>query len=91
VAWPPTMALTLRVARAAPAGTTGMRVTREASAGSSSVRTASSNAPMCSNAPTPRKGMLPWAMRPRSSTSNQYTPRCPMQTRSTLSGSGMIT
>ena len=35
--------------------------------------------------------MLPWPIRPRAVTSNQYTPRWPMQIRSTLSGSGMIT
>ncbi len=35
--------------------------------------------------------MLPWAMRPCVSTSNQYTPLWPMQMRSTCSGSGMIT
>ena len=35
--------------------------------------------------------MLPWPMRPDVVTSNQYTPRWPMQMRSTLSGSGMIT
>ena len=35
--------------------------------------------------------MLPWAMRPWTITSNQYTPRWPMQMRSTFSGSGMMT
>ena len=45
---------------------------------------------MPSMALTPRNGMLPCAMRPRAVTSNQYTPRWPMQMRSTLSGSGMI-
>ena len=42
-----------------------MRVVRAASAGFSSVRTASSTAAMWSMALVPRKGMLPWAMRPR--------------------------
>ena len=46
---------------------------------------------MCSMALVPRNGMLPCAMRPCVVTSNQYTPRWPMQMRSTLSGSGMIT
>jgi hypothetical protein len=79
------------VARAAPAGTTGISVTRSARAGLSSARTASSTAPMCSIALAPRNGMLPCAMRPSVVTSNQYTPRWPTQMRSGLCGSGMIT
>ena len=39
---------------------------------------------MPSIALTPRNGMLPWPMRPRAVTSNQYTPRWPMQMRSTF-------
>ena len=70
-AWPPSIALTLSVARAAPGGTTGMPVTRDARAGRRRSRNASSTAPMPSIALTPRKGMLPWAMRPCVSTSNQ--------------------
>ena len=89
--WPPETPLTLRVARAAPGGTTGMRVTLPARAGWSSVRTASRITPICSIALCPRKGMLPWAVRPRVVTANQYTPRWPMQTRSTFRGSGMMT
>ncbi len=46
---------------------------------------------MWRTAQSPRKGMEPWATRPFVSISAHQTPRWPMQTRSTLSGSGMMT
>ena len=55
----------------AAGGTTGTAVVRSHSAGTSSVRMRSSTRLICSMALTPRNGMLPWAMRPRVSTSNQ--------------------
>ena len=73
--WPPSMPLTLMVACRAPGGTTGTSVRRPASAGSNSSRTDWSSRPMPSIALTPRNGMLPWPIRPRAVTSNQYTPR----------------
>ena len=89
--WPPSMPLMLMVAWREPSGTTGIAVTRWQSAGPSSSRTRSSRCDMPSIALTPRYGMLPCAMRPSATTSNQYTPRWPTQTRSTPNGSGMIT
>ena len=89
--WPPSTPFTFSVAWRAPSGTTGTAVVRDASAGCSSSRNARSTRPIPSMAFTPRNGMLPWPIRPRVSTSNQYTPRWPTQMRSTPSGSGMMT
>ena len=54
-------------------------------------RTASRTAPMWRTAQSPRNGIEPCAIRPMVSISAHHTPRWPMQTRSTLSGSGMMT
>ena len=67
----PAMALRLSVADRARSGTTGKLVSRVASLGSSRSRTASSTTVIWSMAFTPRKGILPWAVRPVVTRSNQ--------------------
>ena len=75
----------------APSGTTGISVRRAARAGHSSRSNASITAPMWRTAQSPRNGIEPCAIRPMVSISAHHTPRWPMHTRSTLSGSGMMT
>ena len=85
------MALRFKVEARAPLGTTGMAVWRSASLGQSSRSKASITAAMWRTAQSPRNGIEPCAIRPRVSISAHHTPRWPMQTRSTLRGSGMMT
>ena len=64
---------------------------RSASVGFQTVRTSASSGPNCPIALFPRNGMLPWATAPRATTRNQYTPRCPTETRPEPNGSGITT
>ena len=90
-AWPPCSELMLSVEARAASGTTGIAVRRAASAGNRLASISAITAPMCRTAQSPRNGIEPCAIRPKVSSSAHQTPRCPRQTRSLFSGSGMMT
>ena len=69
--WPPAIALRFSVALLADTGTTGRVVRRAVRPGTRRSRIASSTTVIWSMAFTPRNGMLPWAVRPVVTRSNQ--------------------